>query len=128
MLGGVEPILRDEWVVCSECGERFVFRVREQRALASRGELIQAPEACPLCILGKPAGGRHSGRVKWYSPRRGYGLIQSSDGREVRFHRDSVYWNGPMHLTEGSWVAFQVRWTPRGPSAVAVWHPEDRPS
>jgi CspA family cold shock protein len=114
---------RDTWTVCKRCSKRFVFRVREQRSLANQGEPVQPPGLCPACRLTQPCAGTVTGRVKWYSPRRGYGFIEGADGREVFFHRDSVRWEGPGPMIEGQEVAYEVQPTPRGPKAIVVRHP-----
>jgi CspA family cold shock protein len=40
---------RDMWATCDECGNRFVFRIEEQRRLDSQGQEVVPPELCPTC-------------------------------------------------------------------------------
>ena len=40
---------QDTWAVCTKCGEKFIFRVEDQRRQAERGEEITPSELCPSC-------------------------------------------------------------------------------
>ena len=51
---------------------------------------------------------------------RGFGFIQSDDGRRVFFHRSSVRQVSFGELQEGQAVEFEVEDTPQGPKARHV--------
>ncbi|MER3457663.1 MAG: cold-shock protein [Chloroflexota bacterium] len=68
-----------------------------------------------------PLTGRWLGRVKWYSPEKGYGFIIRGDGEEIFFHRSGVLPPGPAYLTEGTPVTFEMEETLGAkPKAVEV--------
>jgi cold shock CspA family protein len=49
-----------------------------------------------------------------------FGFLQSSDGREIYFHRNSVLDGGFSHLAVGSRVAFAEEMGEKGPQATTV--------
>ena len=51
---------------------------------------------------------------------RGFGFIQSEDGRNVFFHRSEVLHMSFQALQEGQAVEFAVEETPQGPKARRV--------
>jgi CspA family cold shock protein len=61
------------------------------------------------------------GKIKWYNARKGYGFIQSVDGKEVFVHRNAL----PLEtsLNEGDAVEFVVERSSRGPEAKNVKKP-----
>jgi CspA family cold shock protein len=61
------------------------------------------------------------GNIKWYNARKGYGFIQSVDGKEVFVHRNAL----PLEisLNEGDAVEFVVERSSRGPEAKNVRKP-----
>jgi CspA family cold shock protein len=48
------------------------------------------------------------GTVKWFNPRKGYGFIATSDGRDVFVHYSSVSDEGYKTLVEGDAVTFEI--------------------
>jgi cold shock protein len=48
------------------------------------------------------------GTVKWFNPRKGYGFIATSDGRDVFVHYSSVSGDGYKTLVEGDAVTFEI--------------------
>ena len=50
-----EKMLRDEWATCGCCGNRFVFRITEQRALAEQGRPVEPRSMCRRCLSGDAA-------------------------------------------------------------------------
>ena len=60
------------------------------------------------------------GTVSKVFPNRGYGFIQTSDGREIYFHRNSVLGDGFAHLTAGIQVRFSEEMGDDGPQASTV--------
>ncbi len=48
------------------------------------------------------------GTVKWFNPRKGYGFIASTDGRDIFVHYSSISGDGYKSLAEGDPVTFDV--------------------
>lgn len=48
------------------------------------------------------------GKVKWFNPRKGYGFIATTDGRDIFVHYSSISGDGYKSLTEGDPVTFDV--------------------
>ncbi len=48
------------------------------------------------------------GKVKWFNPRKGYGFIGTTDGRDVFVHYSSISSEGFKTLGEGDSVLFDV--------------------
>ena len=72
-----------------------------------------------------------SGRVKWYSVRRGWGFLTTDDGQDVFVHwRAIIREGGPgpefRKLEIGECVRFRIVDTDRGPEARAVKRTETR--
>jgi cold shock CspA family protein/ribosome-associated translation inhibitor RaiA len=59
-------------------------------------------------------------RVRLLFPWEGYGFLETSDGREVYFHRNSVINRGFDRLTVGSEVRFVEEPGEKGPQATTV--------
>ena len=60
------------------------------------------------------------GSIKWYNENKGYGFIETEDGKEVFFHKSSVKFAGYFGLQKYDRVSFEVQSTPRGQAAVEV--------
>ncbi len=60
------------------------------------------------------------GRVSVLHPEHDYGIIQTLDGREIYFHRNSVLESGFEGLTVGSEVRFNEEQGEEGPQASSV--------
>ena len=60
------------------------------------------------------------GTVSKVFANRGYGFIQTSDGREIYFHQNSVLGEGFANLTEGIQVRFSEEMGDDGPQASTV--------
>jgi CspA family cold shock protein len=58
------------------------------------------------------------GTVKWYNSYKGYGFIQSEDGKEVFVHRSSI--EVETDLYENDPVEFEIEESDRGPKAMNV--------
>lgn len=111
---------KDRFLNCDDCGREFVFRVEEQRRMASDGDVVE-PRLCPGCRVEKGEKGRLVGHVKWFDPSRGYGFIKRDDGRgEVFVHRSQIQYAGPKVLYEDERVEFELEHDPRGEKAVNV--------
>ncbi len=48
------------------------------------------------------------GNVKWFNPRKGYGFIATSDGRDIFVHYSSISGDGYRALAEGDPVTFDI--------------------
>lgn len=120
---------RDTLVTCEECDKQFVFTVEKQRQMAERGvegaisDLPAAARLCDRCAQQAKFGGRLHGRIKWFSPEKGYGFIVQADGSELFLHRSGVPPAGdgnPLPIEEGQEVLYEVLDSPKGPQAVQV--------
>ena len=60
------------------------------------------------------------GTVKWFSEKKGYGLISQDEGEDVFVHYSSITMDGFKSLTEGDRVSFEVVEEDRGPKAQNV--------
>jgi cold shock CspA family protein len=68
----------------------------------------------------KPHEEEDHGRVSKFLAGEDYGFIETPDGREVYFHRNSVLDGGFGHLTVGSEVRFVAEIGAKGPQASTV--------
>ncbi len=60
------------------------------------------------------------GKVKWFNPRKGYGFIAASDGRDVFVHYSDISGGGFKTLAEGDEISFDVIEGEKGPRAVNI--------
>ncbi|MBE3572335.1 MAG: cold-shock protein [Moorella humiferrea] len=60
------------------------------------------------------------GKVKWFSPEKGYGFIEKEDGSDVFVHFSAIQGEGFKTLVEGQAVEFDIVEGPRGPQAANV--------
>jgi cold shock CspA family protein len=60
------------------------------------------------------------GRVTKLDPSGGFGFLETADGREIYFHRNSVLDPGFSHLTIGARVSFAEEMGEKGPQASTV--------
>ena len=61
-----------------------------------------------------------NGTIKKLIRNRGFGFINSADGREIFFHRNSLVDADFDALNEEQNVEYEIETTPKGPSAVNV--------
>jgi CspA family cold shock protein len=60
------------------------------------------------------------GRVKWFHDAKGYGFIETDEGRDVFVHYSAINSDGYKTLAEGQPVRFEVVQTPKGLQAHNV--------
>lgn len=61
-----------------------------------------------------------TGKVKWFSNKKGYGFIESEDGKDIFVHFSAVQTEGFKTLNEGQDVEFEITQGPKGPQADNV--------
>jgi CspA family cold shock protein len=68
------------------------------------------------------------GKVKWFNPRKGYGFIETADGRDVFVHYSSIAGDGFKTLGEGDTVQFDIVEGEKGLRATnVVAKPPEKP-
>ena len=60
------------------------------------------------------------GKVKWFSPEKGYGFIAREGGDDVFVHFSAIQDDGFKTLNEGQDVEFEIVEGARGPQAANV--------
>ena len=60
------------------------------------------------------------GKVKWFSPEKGYGFIAREGGDDVFVHFSAIQEEGFKTLNEGQDVEFEIVEGARGPQAANV--------
>lgn len=60
------------------------------------------------------------GRVKWFNESKGYGFIETGEGRDVFVHFSAIEGSGFKTLKEGEKVAFDEEQGAKGPQAARV--------
>ena len=61
-----------------------------------------------------------TGKVKWFNDRKGYGFIETDEGKDCFVHYTAVLPDGFKTLKEGQIVEFEVVDGPKGPQAANV--------
>ncbi|MHB1001379.1 MAG: cold-shock protein [Armatimonadota bacterium] len=49
-----------------------------------------------------------TGRVKWFNDAKGYGFIETDEGKDVFVHYSAITMDGYRSLTEGQSVQFEI--------------------
>ncbi len=60
------------------------------------------------------------GTVKWFSNQKGYGFINTEDGRDVFVHHSAVQGEGYKTLQQGQAVEFEIIQSEKGEQAANV--------
>ncbi|HEX3009337.1 MAG TPA: cold-shock protein [Bacteroidales bacterium] len=60
------------------------------------------------------------GKVKWFDSAKGYGFIQSDEGKDIFVHYTGIEKDGFKALQQGQEVSFQIADGKRGPQATKV--------
>ena len=61
-----------------------------------------------------------NGKVKWFSNQKGYGFIQTDDGKDIFVHFSAIESEGFKTLGQGQEVEFEISDGPNGPQASNV--------
>ena len=61
-----------------------------------------------------------NGKVKWFSNQKGYGFIQTDDGKDIFVHFSAIESEGFKTLGQGQDVEFEISEGPKGPQAAKV--------
>jgi CspA family cold shock protein len=60
------------------------------------------------------------GTVKWFNESKGYGFIETEDGKDLFVHFSEIQGEGFKTLTEGQTVEFEEGTGQKGPCATKV--------
>ena len=60
------------------------------------------------------------GKVKWFNSEKGYGFIESEDGKDVFVHFSAITMEGYKALEEGQTVQFEIIEGEKGAQAANV--------
>jgi CspA family cold shock protein len=60
------------------------------------------------------------GRVKWFNDAKGYGFIETEEGKDIFVHFSAIGGSGFRSLREGDRVQFEVVQDAKGPKAANV--------
>jgi CspA family cold shock protein len=63
---------------------------------------------------------RFTGQVKWFDSKKGFGFLQTDDGKEVFIHYSEISSNGFRTLEEAQRVEFEIVEGKKGPAASKV--------
>jgi len=58
------------------------------------------------------------GTIKWYNIRKGYGIIQGKDGKEVFVHKSTIPFQALTYLYEGDKVEYLIGQSKQGSIAT----------
>ena len=61
-----------------------------------------------------------SGKVKWFNDAKGYGFIETSEGKDIFVHYSAIVKEGFKTLAEGQSVTFDIVDGAKGPQAANV--------
>ena len=60
------------------------------------------------------------GKVKWFNDAKGYGFIETNEGKDIFVHYSAIQKDGFKTLAEGQAVEFDVVEGAKGPQAANV--------
>jgi CspA family cold shock protein len=61
-----------------------------------------------------------SGKVKWFNDAKGYGFIETNEGKDIFVHYSAIQKDGFKTLSEGQAVTFEIVDGAKGPQAANV--------
>lgn len=70
----------------------------------------------------------HSGKVKWFNDAKGYGFIETTEGKDIFVHYTAIQKEGFKTLAEGQEVSFEIVAGAKGPQAANVQSSEAKPA
>ena len=59
-----------------------------------------------------------NGKIKWYNPRKGFGFIETDEGKDIFVHRTAIPFGTQLH--EGDEVEFETEDSEKGPKATNI--------
>ncbi len=59
-----------------------------------------------------------NGKIKWYNARKGFGFVESEEGKDIFIHRSAV--PAGVFLNEGDQIEFETEETDKGVKAVNI--------
>ena len=59
-----------------------------------------------------------NGKIKWYNARKGFGFVESEEGKDIFIHRSAV--PAGVFLNEGDQIEFETEETDKGIKAVNI--------
>jgi len=60
------------------------------------------------------------GKVKWFAPKKGYGFIETEEGKDVFVHHSAIKMDGYRSLNKGDKVRFETAEDEKGIKAQDV--------
>jgi len=60
------------------------------------------------------------GKVKWFNDAKGYGFIETTEGKDIFVHYSAIQKDGFKTLAEGQEVTFEIVEGAKGPQAANV--------
>lgn len=61
-----------------------------------------------------------NGKVKWFNDAKGYGFIETTEGKDIFVHYSAIQKEGFKTLSEGQPVTFDIVEGAKGPQAANV--------
>ena len=61
-----------------------------------------------------------NGKVKWFNDAKGYGFIETTEGKDIFVHYSAIQKDGFKTLSEGQSVLFDIVEGAKGPQAANV--------
>jgi CspA family cold shock protein len=61
-----------------------------------------------------------NGKVKWFNDAKGYGFIETNEGKDIFVHYSAIQKDGFKTLSEGQDVLFDIVEGSKGPQAANV--------
>ena len=61
-----------------------------------------------------------NGKVKWFNDAKGYGFIETTEGKDIFVHYSAIQKDGFKTLSEGQEVTFDIVDGAKGPQAANV--------